>query len=271
VLEPSVRPHVSIPLSGHPALWREARIGLEAARLLRDPVFRGEGVVDGRGQPVLLIPGFLAGDDSLSLMTRWLRRTGHHTSKAGIRLNVGCSGRGVVRLEERLEALVARQGRPAVVIGQSRGGSYAKVLGQLRPDLVAGIVTLGSPTCDPLAVHPVVRAGVSGVAALGALGAPGLFTRSCLEGDCCAEFWELHSRPLPRGVGHVSIYSRSDGIVDWRCCLDPGADHLEIRSSHIGMAVHPDGYRAIAAALRDFSRRRAAEPLRRAAPRRAAA
>ena len=244
-----MRPLVSIPVQGRPALWREARIGLEAARLLRDPVLRGVGVTDGRGQPVLLIPGFLAGDDSLALMTRWLRRTGHHTSKAGIRLNVGCSGRGLAALERRLEALVERQGRPAVVIGQSRGGSFAKALAGLRPELVSGIVTLGAPTLDPLAVHPAVRAGVSGVALLGALGAPGLFSRDCIDGDCCAEFWALHHRPFPRGVGFVSLYSRTDGIVDWRSCLDPAAIHVEINSSHVGMAVNPDGYRAIADVL----------------------
>jgi hypothetical protein len=236
-------------------MWREARIGIETAALLRDPVFRGDGVADGRGRPVLLVPGFMAGDDSLALMTRWLRRTGHHTSRAGMRFNVGCSGAGVERLERRLESLVQRQGKRAAIIGQSRGGSFAKVLAVRRPDLVGGIVTLGSPTCDPLNVHPLVRTGVRAVAALGWLGAPGLFTRSCLDGDCCQEFWELHERSLPRGVGFVSIYSRTDGIVDWRSCLDPAARHVEIRSSHIGMAVHPDGYRAIAAALESFRSR----------------
>lgn len=249
-----MRPLVSIPGSGHPALWREARIGLEAARLLRDPVFRGDGVRDGRGQPVMLIPGFLAGDDSLALMTRWLRRTGHHTSKAGIRLNIGCSGRGLAGLERRLEALVERQGRPAAVIGQSRGGSFAKALAVLRPDLVAGIVTLGAPTLDPLAVHPAVRASVKGVALLGTLGAPGLFSRDCMAGDCCQEFWALHDGPFPRGTGYVSLYSRSDGIVDWHSCLDPAAIHVEIRSSHLGMAVNPDGYRAIADVMRGLAR-----------------
>jgi len=246
-------------------MWREARIGLETAALLRDPVFRGDGVADGRGQPVLLIPGFMAGDDSLALMTRWLRRTGHHTAKAGMRLNVGCSGLRVERIEARLEALVRRQGQRAVIIGQSRGGSFAKVLAQLRPDLVSGIVTLGSPTCDPLDVKPFVRGGVEAVARLGGLRVPGLFTRSCLNGDCCASFWELHDRPMPRGVGFVAVYSRSDGIVNWRACLDPAAERqAEIRSSHIGMAVHPDGYREVAAALHDFRRRDArAKPRRR--------
>jgi triacylglycerol lipase len=164
----------------------------------------------------------------------------------------------MVPLEERLEQLVERQGQRAVVIGQSRGGSFAKVLAQLRPDLVSGIVTLGSPTCEPLDVHPVVSAGVKTVALLGGLRVPGLFTNSCLDGGCCASFWELHDRPLPRGVGFVAVYSRSDGIVNWQACLDPAADRqVEIRSSHIGMAVHPDGYRVIADALTSFRRRHA--------------
>ena len=63
----------------------------ERLALLRDPVLRGDGVARGDGRPVLLVPGFLAGDDSLGLMTRWLRRTGHQTRSAGIRSNVACS------------------------------------------------------------------------------------------------------------------------------------------------------------------------------------
>jgi hypothetical protein len=50
-------------------------------------------------------------------------------------------------------------------------------------------------------------------------------------------------------VGFVSVYSRSDGIVDWRACLDPAAQHVEVAASHIGMAVNPDVYRVLAEAL----------------------
>jgi hypothetical protein len=52
----------------------------------------------------------------------------------------------------------------------------------------------------------------------------------------------------------VSIYSRSDGIVDWRACLDPAADHVEIQASHCGMAVSGQAYRATAEALERFRR-----------------
>jgi pimeloyl-ACP methyl ester carboxylesterase len=254
-----------IPRSAAPPLWREARVGLEAASLLRDPVLRGEGLPDGRGRPVLLIPGFLAGDGSLSAMAGWLRRAGYRTARAGMRANVDCSGSALERLEPRLQRVVSEQGKRAVIVGQSRGGGLAKVLARRRPDLVAGIVTLGSPQVDPLAIHPLVRLQVAAVGALGTLGAPGLFRRSCLSGDCCAGFWEDLAGPLPRGVGCVSVYSKSDGVVDWRACLDPCADvHVEIVSSHLGMAVSPAAWRAVAAALERF---RSAEP-RPAKPRR---
>ena len=237
-----------------PPLWRESRIGLETAALLRSPVWRGDGLEDGRGRPALLIPGFLAGDDSLSLMTRWLRRTGHRTARAGVRSNVACSGAALPKIERRLEALVERQGQPAAIIGQSRGGTFAKVLAQMRPELVSGIVTLGAPLSHQLAVHPLVKLNVIAVGALGTLGAPGFFRHSCLRGHCCAEFRDALERPLDRRVGFVSIYSRSDGICDWRACTAPEAETVEVRSSHMGMAVHKDVYAAIAAALPGFDR-----------------
>ncbi|HEX8647573.1 MAG TPA: alpha/beta hydrolase [Thermoleophilaceae bacterium] len=201
---------------------------------------------------MLLIPGFLAGDDSLGFMTRWLRRTGHHTRKAGIRANVDCSAAAFDRLEERLEVMAETRGERVAIIGQSRGGNFAKVLARRRPDLVSGIVTLGSPQKNPVAVHPLVRAQVYAVGALGTIGARGLFKHSCLWGDCCRSFWDDLRGDLPPEVGYVSVYSRTDGVVDWRACLDEGARHVEVRASHCGMAVNVATYEALATALADF-------------------
>ena len=256
-------------LGVRPPLWREARIGLEAAALLRDPLFRGDGVVDGRGRPVLLIPGFLAGDGSLSMMAGWLKRAGYRPSRAGIVANVNCSGVLIPRLERRLERLVSLQGKPAAIVGQSRGGTLAKVLAYRRPDLVAGVVTLGSPQIDPLAVHPLVRLQVEAVGRLGSLGAPGLFKRSCLDGECCSSFWEDLGRPLPPEVPLVSVYSKSDGVVDWRSCLDPHATELvEIGASHCGMAVSRPAWGAVADALGQLAGAGARQPAARAQVRR---
>jgi hypothetical protein len=47
----------------------------------------------------------------------------------------------------------------------------------------------------------------------------------------------------------VAIYSRSDGIVSWEACLDPGAEHVEVESSHSGMSVNLGVYRVLARIL----------------------
>jgi pimeloyl-ACP methyl ester carboxylesterase len=230
-------------------IWAEGRIAAERLALVRDPVLRGEGVSRGNGGPVLLVPGFLAGDASLTPMARWLRELGHRPARARMRVNVDCTTRTVERLERELEQLVERHGRRAVIVGQSRGGTMARLLAVRRPDLLDGIVCLGSPLLDPLAVHPLVRVQIVAVGLLGTLGVPGLFTRECRNGDCCALSREHAQAPFPDGVRFVSLYSRSDGIVDWRMCLDPAADLVEVGGSHVGMAVNRSVFRAVGAAL----------------------
>ena len=104
-------------------------------------------------------------------------------------------------------------------------------------------------------MHPLVRLQVEAVSRLGSLGAPGLFKRSCLDGECCSSFWGDLSAPLAPDVGFVAVYSRSDGIVDWHACLDPVADEqVEIGASHCGMAFSPAAWRAVAKSLERFNR-----------------
>jgi pimeloyl-ACP methyl ester carboxylesterase len=249
----------------HPPLWREGRVGLELAGLLRSPVWHGEGVADGQGQPVMLVSGLLAGDDSLRWLAGWLKRTGHRPCRAGISVNVDCSGATVERLEQRLEQLYTESGQKVAIIGQSRGGSFARVLAKRHPEWVSGIVTLGSPLLSGIDVHPLLRAQIFAMGALGTIGAPGLFTRTCLWGDCCTSYWEDSTADFPAGVGFVSIYSRTDGVVRWRSCLDPAAELVEVRSSHCGMGLNAEVYRAIAASLEGL---RAAEAAQRSRGRR---
>jgi pimeloyl-ACP methyl ester carboxylesterase len=232
-------------------VWNETRAGLEAAALLGSATWREADGLDGQGQAVLLVPGFLASDRSLGLMTQWLRRGGYWTRSAGIRTNADCAGATLTALEERLEALVDARG-PAVLIGQSRGGNLARALAVRRPDLAAALITLGSPHLDPLAVGRLTLLSVRAVGTLGTLGVPGLISRDCLDGECCVEFHAARTAPWPGHVPFVSIYSRRDGIVDWRVCLDEGAEHVEVGASHIGMAAHVGTYKAIADALRSI-------------------
>jgi triacylglycerol lipase len=237
-----------------PPLYRESRWALEAASLVRDPVFRGVGVPRGEGRPVLLIPGFMAGDGSLGIMTHWLRELGYRTKSAGIRFNVDCSDAACHRLEERLECLADRYGQRVAIVGQSRGGIFARALAVARPELVSGIVTLGSPVCSMFSVHPLVAAQIGVMGLLSMTGRAGFLHFSCLNGDCCERFRDSITAPFPEDVRFVSVYSRSDGIVDWRACLDPEADELvEVRASHCGMSTHAQTYRVIGRALGDFA------------------
>ncbi|MFL5911112.1 MAG: esterase/lipase family protein [Gaiellaceae bacterium] len=176
-------------------------------------------------------------------MKHWLERAGHATQCAGIRWNVDCSAAAIARLEERLETFSAAQGQRVVLIGQSRGGLFARALAVRRPDLVQSVVSLGSPHLDPMRVHPALWLQGASLALLGSLGVPGILRHSCRAGECCADFRIDLAAPFPEHVQFYSIYSRKDGIVDWRACLDKGAEPIEIDSTHCGMALHPSTYR----------------------------
>jgi triacylglycerol lipase len=191
----------------------------------------------GDGRPVMLIPGFLAGDASLTRMALWLRSGGFELARSGIERNTGCMEPTVEALEQRLERAVARAGQRALLIGQSRGGSIARALTALRPDLVHTLVTLGSPLLDEVDVTLLVWPSIGLVGLLGTLGVPGMFSFRCLRGDCCARTRAAVRAPFPGGVRFLSLYSRSDEVVRWRACLDPAAKQLEVNTSHLGMAV----------------------------------
>src|SRR5436190_5104709 len=194
-----------IPHPCGPPMWRDSMLGLELAGLMRSDLWRGAGIADGNGQPVMLVSGLLAGDKSLNLMARWLKSTGHRPCRAGIAVNVDCSQRAAERLERRLECLAEDSGQKVAIVGQSRGGSFARVLAVRRPDLVSGIVTLGSPLKHQLAVHPLVHGSLYAIGLLGTAGIDGLMRRSCLWGDCCTSYWDDFGTGFPQGIGFVSI------------------------------------------------------------------
>jgi triacylglycerol lipase len=243
---------VGVSLPHFPPLWRETRAGVEAAALFRSSVWRGGGVPDGDGRPVLLVPGFMAGDGSMRTLTRWLRENGYRTHRAGIRANVGCSEEYLTRLEARLEELFEVTGERVAIVGQSRGGVFARVLGVRRPDLVSGIVTLGSPTVSQLSAHPFVLAQILVVGALGTGKVPGMFRVSCLRGACCERFRADLANAFPPEVGFTALYSKTDGVVDWRACLDPAAEQIEVRASHVGMGLNAEVYAELGNALGRF-------------------
>jgi len=228
--------------------WGELRYAGELLRLLsREGLPRPRLARDGH--PLLLIPGFMAGDSSLGVLKRWLERRGHRVALSGMRANVQCAERVLNRMGPALQDFAAETGRPAFLIGQSRGGAIARCLAVRHPDATAGLVMLGSPVCAPLAVSAPVLSTVRVVARLGDLGLPGVFSSSCRDGDCCAQVRDELDAPLAPHIRALTVYSRSDGVVDWRACLDPHAEPVEVDSSHCGMSIHTEVYELLARAL----------------------
>lgn len=190
-------------------------------------------------EPVILVPGFMAGDGTLSLMARALRRQGFRTYRSHIHANVGCTLNAAAQLESRLESIVIRRGTRVQIVGHSLGGMLARGLAVRRPDLVAGIVTMGSPMLAPGAHHVSLTASVDMLVRLSRAGIPGLMSEECVAGSCARQSFKETREPVPAGVSFTAIYSRRDGIVDWRACVDPLAVPVEVSASHVGMALDP--------------------------------
>ena len=227
----------------------ESRGALELARLSIDPVFLGHGVTRGDGRPVVLMPGFLAGDQSLLVLAAWLRRIGHRPYTCGFVANVDCSDRALDRVERRVEQLYARHRRRVALIGHSRGGHYARALAHRHPDRVSHAMSLGADLQHMLGVSAPTQAAVTvvrrGIGALRRDRADG-----CLTADCGCAFARDFAAPLPADrVRFTSVYSKGDGVVRWPGSLIPGADCVEVTGSHVGLIFNRKVYRAIGEAL----------------------
>lgn len=231
--------------------FAEMRYQAEFARLLVDPVFLGSGVTRGGGAPVLLIPGFIAGDSSLSVMRSWLDRMDYDPRRSGIHSNVGCSNRTLERLDERLEKIHAETGRRVTIIGHSRGGHFAKALAHRRPERVAAVVSMGAGLDTPFDISLPTRYAVAALRELYAVTTDRVERRGCFTDSCRCDYAKDYSGAFPEDVPLTSIYSRGDGVVWWEACRVPYADNVEVTGSHIGLAFNRKAYRALAAALRD--------------------
>lgn len=244
--------------SGLRAIAREASAVAEAARFVRrsaaDRFGRRRAPYTQRApepglHPVVLVPGFMAGDGSLALMARHLRRSGHRTYRSRMHANVGCTQTASAALERRIEAIVLRRERKVTLVGHSLGGLLARAVAARRPDLVDGLVTLGSPILAPGAAHPLLLLDLALVVRLQRAGLGSMMGEDCTSGACARSSWEQCQEPLPSGLSFTSIFSRRDGIVDWRSCLDPQAQTVEVTTSHLGMAFDPVVLDVVAEAL----------------------
>jgi pimeloyl-ACP methyl ester carboxylesterase len=196
---------------------------------------------------VVVVPGFAGLDASMWALHRWLRRRGCRPVGAGLRLNVGCTSALVDRLERRVEEHARATGGPVLLLGHSLGGWLGRLVAVRRPELIRGLVMLGSPVLNPLDAQGAVMFVLRLIVGLADRGVPGLLGADCLAGDCRRSTERGLAAAVP--VPAVAIYSRTDGVVGWRSCQDPAAEWVEVHSSHHGMGTDPDVYLAIASRL----------------------
>jgi triacylglycerol lipase len=228
---------------------REIRWQLELGRLLVDPVFRGAGVPRGGGEPVILMPGLGAGDQTLLVLAAWLRRIGYRPHMCGFVANVGCSDRALDRVERRLEDVHARYDSRVALIGHSRGGHYARALAHRRPELVSHAISIGAGLRQMLAVSYPTQTAVRGIRA-GVLRTGRAGSSGCLTDACDCAFAHDFVAPFPADrVRLTSIFSRQDGVVRWQSAVVAGADCVEVTGSHTGLIFNRKTYAVIASTL----------------------
>ena len=132
----------------------EAQAFEEFWALQADPVFRGEGIAQGDGSRVLVIPGLLANDFYLMTMHTWLNRIGYRPITSDILWNVGCPKRLMGSVAQKLSALLRDDGSPIHLVGHSRGGLLAKAIAHQFPDATCSLTIIGSPLAGMLYAGP---------------------------------------------------------------------------------------------------------------------
>jgi pimeloyl-ACP methyl ester carboxylesterase len=181
----------------------------------------------GEPHPVLVLPGLMASDLSTRVLRGWLGRLGYPVVGWALGRNRGPTDEVVTELPILVDRLTAEHGAPVSIVGWSLGGIFARRLALRIPHQVRQVISLGSPFA--MAGGPVD--GSAGARAYQRLN-PGPTNRRVSRGSL--------SRPLP--VPSTSVYSRWDGVVDWRQCRQrpgPRSENVAVRSSHLGMGHDP--------------------------------
>jgi len=187
----------------------------------------------GDGHPVLTLPGFLASDLSMAPMRRYLTELGYETHAWRMGRNTGGVAHMQSALFDRLKQIHADTGRKISIVGWSLGGIYARHLALQAPDMVRCVVTLGSPFANDVRATNATR------------------LYEALSGETIeanSELQQAIAGDLP--VPATSMYSKSDGIVNWRTCLlrlSDTAENIEVRlASHVGFGVNAAALWALA-------------------------
>lgn len=227
-------------------IWREARLVQEWLHLRFSPVLRGQGIPHGNGAAVVTIPGFMCSDLYTSCLTAWLQRIGYRAYPSGLVRNNDCLEKVLQRALRTVEQAATATNGKVHLIGHSLGGVLARLVAAQRPELIASVMTLASPFRG-IRAHPyVLWLGRRVHRRLQSADAP-----HCFTGFCTCPAIAALQKALPATIRHCAVYTKADGIVDWRACLnDDPACNAEVSGTHVGLVFNAEVYRLIATHLR---------------------
>lgn len=228
-------------------IWREAFFGMEWLALRSSPVFYGLGVPRGDGAAVVVVPGFMGTDFYLQEMFFWLRRIGYQPSLSGIGQNADCLEILTNRLLKTVDKAKQQTGGRVHLIGHSLGGILSRAVAAQRPEQIQSVITLGSPFRG-VRSHPIVLQAAKTVRTKIARARSN--KPDCYTGYCDCDTVSAVQREFPAAIRQTNIYTKSDGVVDWRVCVsDIEGEDFEVKGTHVGLAFNPAVYSLIAERL----------------------
>lgn len=218
-----------------PAWWATAGEALAPAEVVRLAARsrRLRGLPTGDGRPVIVVPGLGATDASLSALRRFLRRHDHDARRAGlgrIHGNVRALGRSLMDLTVTTSE---ETGREVALVGWSLGGIMSREVARQSPESVARVITFGSPI-EGGPAHTALRHR---------------YTHEQLDQ---IDQVITHRRRTPIQVPITAMWSKRDGVVSPKACIDdhsPDVENIEVSSTHLGMGIDPDVWTVIATRL----------------------
>lgn len=180
------------------------------------------------GQPVMVLPGFTAGDESTAILRRFLKRLGYQPLPWSLGQNTG-SFDLQERLFDHFARVTTQYDQRISLIGQSLGGVFARELARLFPDRVRQVITLGSPFASqgPESTNPLVSRLFQ-------------YMSGMSHDDMRDQMLNFSAEAPP--VPSTAIYSKADGVVHWSACLEyysECSENIEVLGSHSGMALNP--------------------------------
>ncbi len=180
----------------------------------------------GDGHPVMVLPGFGTADWYMLPLRIFLKRLGYQAHGWHLGLNLGYTKKLDHQLRKRLTEVYDSHGQKVSLVGWSLGGVYAREMARWRPNMVRFVITLGSP----FAASP-----------------KGTNVWRLYEYVSGQKIDEMDSKLLsriqtPPPVPSTAIYSRTDGVTAFKCCIEKDAPHcenIEVPSSHCGLTHNP--------------------------------